>query len=57
MADNLVSRCIGFTVRFLVLLTASAMMLGVAVFGVLSVVVWPLIPFGAALLLVKGITG
>jgi hypothetical protein len=43
--DNLVSRCIGFTVRFLVLLTAGVILLLTAIYGLVSIVLWPFIPF------------
>jgi hypothetical protein len=55
--DNIVSRVIGFLVRFIVLLTAMVVSGLTLVFGVISVVLWPLLPPGVVVLLIKGITG
>ncbi|HSH17897.1 MAG TPA: hypothetical protein VK978_00790 [Candidatus Saccharimonadales bacterium] len=57
MGDNLVSRCIGFTVRMLVLLTAGIIMLLTILFGALLVVVWPLVPVLIPLLVIKAVLG
>jgi hypothetical protein len=53
MGDNLVSRFIGFTVRLLVLLTAAIMLIGLCVIGVISIILWPLVPFLIAGLILK----
>lgn len=53
--DNIVSRAVGFVVRFLVLLTALILTLVVLVFGVLFCIIWPLVPLLAVALIVKGI--
>lgn len=53
--DNIVSRAIGFVVRLLVLLTALVMSGLAAVAGLLSFVLWPLVPFAAVALCIKGI--
>jgi hypothetical protein len=53
MGDNLVSRFIGFTVRLLVLLTAAIMLIGLCVVGVISIILWPLVPFLIAGLILK----
>jgi hypothetical protein len=55
--DNLVSRVVGFTVRTMVLISAGVMLLLTAVVAGLQLIVWPLIPPGVIILLVKGITG
>ncbi len=57
MADNLVSRCIGFTVRLLVLITAGTAMLITAAIGSLLVISWPLIPPAIVFLLILGVIG
>jgi hypothetical protein len=57
MADNLVSRLVGFCVRSLVLLTAGLMLAGCAVMAVVQIVVWPLLPPAIIVSLIKGITG
>jgi len=53
--DNLVSRCIGFTVRFFVLLAAAVAFVFTTVVGLLELVVWPLVPLAAAVFIVKGL--
>lgn len=55
--DNVVSRAIGFVVRLLVLLTALVMSGLAAVAGLLSFVLWPLVPVVAVALCIKGILG
>lgn len=55
--DNVVSRAVGFTVRFLVLLTALVLVVLVLVCGVLDFVLWPLVPAGAVLLVIQGVRG
>lgn len=55
LGDNLVSRAIGFTVRVLVLVTAGIMLVGAAVANLFIVVVWPLIPPAAVVLVVVGV--
>ncbi len=44
MADNLVSRMVGFTVRSLVLLTAGLMLMLSGVLTVIQLILWPLLP-------------
>jgi hypothetical protein len=53
--DNLVSRAVGFTVRFFVLLAAALAFVFVAIMGVLELLIWPLLPLLAAALIVKGV--
>ncbi len=53
--DNLVSRCIGFTVRFFVLLAAGVSLALLALLGLAELVVWPLLPLASIGLIVKGL--
>lgn len=57
MADNAVSRAVGFVVRLIVLMAAGAMALLALAAGIILVVIWPLIPLAALALLVKGAMG
>lgn len=51
--DNVVSRGVGFAVRFLVLLTALTTGTFVAVGGIVSFILWPLIPPAAIFLILR----
>jgi len=42
--DNLISRFIGALIRTFMLITAIFMMAGIAVFGLLSLLLWPIFP-------------
>jgi len=55
--DNLVSRAIGFSVRFLVLIAAGLILLLTAIFGVLALVLWPVVPLAVVGCVVMGIMG
>lgn len=55
--DNLVSRCIGFVIRFFVLIIALGGMLVAFISGIVMTVVWPLLPIMFIVFIVKGITG
>ena len=55
LGDNFISRCIGFTVRFFVLLAAAISFLVLCVIGALEAILWPLLPLATILLLVKGL--
>lgn len=55
--DNFVSRCVGFVVRFTVLLAALFGMLISFLFGVVTMLLWPLIPLLVVYCVVRGITG
>ena len=55
LLDNFVSRCVGFTVRFFVLLAAAVSFIILCVFGLLEIVLWPLLPILAIVLIVKGL--
>jgi hypothetical protein len=55
LGDNALSRCVGFTVRFFVLLAAAVSFVGLCVAAVLELVLWPLLPVIAIVLIVKGL--
>jgi hypothetical protein len=55
LLDNFVSRCVGFTVRFFVLIAAAIAFIGLCIFGLLEIVLWPLLPILAVALIVKGL--
>jgi hypothetical protein len=55
MGDNLVSRCIGFTVRFFVLLAAGVAFVVLAAVSLVEIVAWPLVPLAAVALVVEGL--
>lgn len=55
LGDNLVSRMIGFTVRFLVLITAGISLLLTSLVGALYIIIWPLVPIMAVMSLVVGV--
>lgn len=57
MTDNLVSRMVGFSVRFIVLLAAGVMLAACALLGFFQLVVWPLLPPAMVVALVKGVVG
>ncbi len=52
--DNLVSRGIGFVVRSCVLLAAVCTLTAVSLVTVAEIIVWPLVPVLAPVLIVKG---
>ena len=53
--DNLVSRCVGFVVRFFVLLAGLIMLALVATASILEIIIWPLLPVTGVVCLVLGI--
>jgi hypothetical protein len=55
LGDNLVSRAVGFTVRFFVLLTAGLAFTALCIVGLAELIVWPLLPLVAVGLIVKGV--
>jgi len=55
LGDNLISRLVGFTIRFFVLLAAMLSFIGLTIIGVLELIVWPLLPLLAIALIVKGL--
>ncbi|SRR6266567_1410640 len=57
LADNMVSRFVGFTIRLFVLIAAGLMLLLGGIASVVELIIWPLLPIAALVLLVRGITG
>lgn len=55
MLDNLVSRTVGFFVRFFALLTSLALMAGAATIGLIMAIAWPLIPLLIVFSLLKAV--
>ena len=55
MLDNTVSRAVGLAVRLLALAAAGVSMLLVGLGGLIAIIVWPLIPPAAVILIVVGI--
>lgn len=55
--DNLVSRIIGFFVRFLTLITAVVVISLSAVLSLVMALAWPLLPLSAVYFLIRAITG
>lgn len=55
--DNLVSRCVGFVIRFIVLIAAGVSILVALTAGVVMVVLWPLLPVLVIYFAVRGIIG
>ena len=53
--DNLVSRCIGFTVRFFVLISAGVAFVVLGLAGLLEIILWPLVPLLAVGLIITGL--
>lgn len=53
--DNFVSRCIGFTVRFFVLLAAGLSYVGLLLIGLAELLLWPLLPVIGVGLIVWGV--
>lgn len=57
LGDNLVSRCIGFSVRLLTLVTAGVLIGLIGLASVLEALVWPLLPLGIPALVILGVIG
>jgi hypothetical protein len=53
LVDNLVSRSVGFVVRFFVLLAVAILGIFVLAFGLLQIIVWPVVPLLAIAPIVK----
>jgi hypothetical protein len=53
--DNLVSRCVGFTVRFFVLLAAAVAFVLLVLVGFVELIAWPLLPLAGVGLIVWGL--
>jgi len=57
MGDNLVSRFVGFVVRLFTLLIVFLMLVAVAVFNLILIFLWPLLPLALVVAIIKGIIG
>ena len=57
LADNMVSRVIGFTVRTMVLIAAGLILLLAAIYSALFIIIWPLIPLAIPVLVILGVIG
>jgi hypothetical protein len=55
--DNLVSRAVGFVIRFFVILGALVAMAVALIAGVVMAVLWPLLPFFIFYFAFRGVTG
>jgi hypothetical protein len=55
--DNLVSRGVGFFIRFFSLLAAFVMIIVVAVAAIFIAIVWPFIPIAIVYFAFRGVTG
>lgn len=55
--DNFVSRCVGFVIRFFVLIAAGFVMLGAFLAAVLITGIWPLLPLAFVFFVVRSIIG
>jgi hypothetical protein len=53
--DNVVSRVIGFLIRFFVLVAALLVLLVTSLFSLLEIVLWPFLPLLAIGLIIKGL--
>ena len=55
MGDNAISRLVGFTVRLTVLLSAGVSLMLLMLFGVVQIILWPLLPPAAIALIIGGL--
>jgi hypothetical protein len=55
MGDNAVSRVVGFSVRLIVLFTAGISLLFFGLFGIVQVLVWPLVPLLVVAFVIGGV--
>ncbi len=53
--DNIFSRMVGFVVRLIVLIAALLAVLAVAIFTLIELIVWPLLPMAAPILIIVGL--
>jgi hypothetical protein len=53
--DNLISRIVGAVVRIIVILVAGVSMVAVSVGGALALILWPLAPVIAVILVLRGL--
>ena len=54
--DNAISRLVGFTIRFFVLIAAALSMAAMAAAAALQAVLWPLVPLLIVFCIIRGIT-
>lgn len=57
LLDNLVSRCIGFVIRFVVILVALVAMAGALLAGIFMALLWPFLPLFVFYFAFRGIAG
>lgn len=57
LADNTVSRMVGFVIRFTMLLVALVWSIFIILFGILFVILWPAIPFAILILPIFYVVG
>jgi hypothetical protein len=55
IGDNAISRLVGFTVRLTVLLSAGVSLMVLMLLGVVQIVLWPLLPPAAIILIIGGL--
>jgi hypothetical protein len=55
MADNLISRVVGFGVRLTVLFSAGVSLVALTIFGVMQIILWPLVPLLAVTCVIGGV--
>lgn len=55
--DKLISRFIGAMIRTVIILTGIIVLLATSVYGILSLIVWPIVPFLPILGLVLSVSG
>jgi hypothetical protein len=53
--DNMISRAVGFMVRLIVLFTALIVAAVVIIFSALELILWPLLPIAAPVLIIMGL--
>lgn len=56
MIDNLVSRCVGLVVRLITLFAAAMIIIWWIIIAIGQLVIWPLVPVGAIILIVRGVS-
>ena len=54
MVDNLVSRCVGFAVRIIVIITALVSVTLLFIASAVEIILWPLLPVLAIALIIRG---
>jgi hypothetical protein len=55
IGDNAISRLVGFTVRLTVLLSAGVSLVFLMIFGLVQIIIWPLLPPAAIVLIIGGL--